>query len=210
MTTLPDFDRLYASDPDPWQVATSWYERRKMDIVLACLRRRRYRFAWDAGCGTGDLAAMLAARCDDVLASDASDQACALTSARCAQVPGVRVERAALPALPASLSGSSADSRARSGAGPDLVVLSEFLYYLDEEARAQTAAQVAAVAAPEADVLAVHWAPRPEDAQLSGVRAHRELDDTLRAGGWGRLVSHQDTEFVLTLWSRDLPSQIGR
>ena len=205
MTTAPDFDRMYASDPDPWQVATSWYERRKIDIALACLRRPRYRFAWDAACGTGDLAARLADRCDAVLASDASAQACALTAARCAQVPQVRVEQSALPALPAGLQAGP-----RVGPGPDLVVLSEFLYYLDDEARARTAARVADVAAPEADLLAVHWTPQPEDAHLSGGRAHRELDDTLRAGGWGRLVSHQDTEFVLTLWSRDLPTQIGR
>lgn len=205
MTTVPDFDRMYASDPDPWQVATSWYERRKIDIALACLRRPRYRFAWDAACGTGDLAARLADRCDAVLASDASAQACALTAARCARVPQVRVEQSALPALPARLQAGP-----RVGPGPDLVVLSELLYYLDDEARARTAARVADVAAPEADLLAVHWTPQPEDAHLSGVRAHRELDDTLRAGGWGRLVSHQDTEFVLTLWSRDLPTQIGR
>lgn len=163
MTTVPDFDRMYASDPDPWQVATSWYERRKIDIALACLRRPRYRFAWDAACGTGDLAARLADRCDAVLASDASAQACALTAARCAQVPQVRVEQSALPALPAGLQAGP-----RVGPGPDLVVLSEFLYYLDDEARARTAARVADVAAPEADLLAVHWTPQPEDAHLSG------------------------------------------
>ena len=118
MTTVPDFDRLYASDPDPWQVATSWYERRKIDIALACLRRPRYRFAWDAACGTGELAAMLAARCDAVLASDASDRACALTTARCAQVPGVRVEQGALPALPGSLAGPLPGSASGSESGP--------------------------------------------------------------------------------------------
>lgn len=203
MTTAPDFDRMYAHDPDPWQVATSWYERRKIDIVLACLRRRSYRFAWDAACGTGELAAALAPRCESVLASDASAQACALAAARCAQVPQVRVEQAALPELPVNLSGLSAQ-------GPDLVVLSEFLYYLDDAERAQSAAAVAGIAAPTADVLAVHWAPRPEEALLSGVQAHRELDDALRAAGWGRLVSHQDIEFVLTMWSRDIPRQIGR
>ena len=39
MTTprTPDFDALYASDADPWQVESSWYERLKRAILLASL-----------------------------------------------------------------------------------------------------------------------------------------------------------------------------
>lgn len=207
MITIPDFDRLYESDPDPWRVATSWYERRKIEVVLACLRRDRYRFAWDAACGTGELVAGLASRCDRILASDASAQACALTAARCAGVPTVGVERVVAPALPEAFVGRPG---APAQPGPDLIVLSEFLYYLDDADRALTAARVAQVAAPGADVLAVHWTPQPEDAHLPGVQVHRELDEALLGRGWGRLVSHRDIEFVLTLWSTDVPARIGR
>jgi hypothetical protein len=55
MIDLPDFDALYRDDPDPWQVRSSFYEQRKLDIVLAGLQRPRYRSAWDPACGVGEL-----------------------------------------------------------------------------------------------------------------------------------------------------------
>lgn len=198
--TTPDFDALYASDPDPWDVAQSWYERRKIDLVLATLRRPRYRLAWDTACGTGDLAAALAPRCERVVASDASARACELTAATVAGCEEVVVEHSALPDAPAAVPPGTAD----------LVVVSEVLYYLSPDQRAASHRRIAAACAPSADVLAVHWAPRPEDAHLSGAAAQRELNDHLVGAGWTRLVTHTDIEFVLVLWSRDVPETIGR
>lgn len=199
MPTPPDFDRLYAADPDPWEVATSWYERRKIDIALGCLRRERYGRAWDAACGTGELAARLAARCDAVVATDLSREAIALTRARVAGLPGVTADVSALPARPAALAGT-----------PDLVVLSEVLYYLGAPDRAATYALVDAIAAPDAEVLLVNWAPQPEDADTSGVAVFNEANAALNALGWGRLVTHTDVEFVAGCWSRDVPERLGR
>lgn len=36
------FEQMYQADPDPWQVASRWYERRKRDLLLAALPRERY------------------------------------------------------------------------------------------------------------------------------------------------------------------------
>lgn len=202
-STLPDFDSLYTADPDPWEVATSWYERRKIGVVLACLRRERYGVVWDAACGTGELTAHLATRADAVLASDSSAQACELARARCAPargVAGVTVVESAVPQLPALLPSG----------GADLVVLSEFLYYLPAEVRAATPAAIERACAPGADVVAVHWSARPEGALVPGVEAHRDLDRALLERGWGRLLAHRDVEFLLTMWSRDVPEMIGR
>ena len=71
MTGPPDFDAMYAADPDPWDVGGSSYEVRKRAVVLACLRRARYATAWDPACGTGHLTADVAARCDRRLHLDA-------------------------------------------------------------------------------------------------------------------------------------------
>ncbi|MDO5628042.1 MAG: class I SAM-dependent methyltransferase [Mobilicoccus sp.] len=195
MTTVPDFDRLYAGDPDPWQVATSWYERRKIDIVLACLRRRRYRLAWDAGCGTGELAAALTTRCDHVVATDASPAATALAGARLADT-GAHVQTSALPSRPAL-------------DAPDLIVLSEVLYYLDHDDRAATYDLIDAVAASDADLVLVHWMPRADDAHTSGVAAFNEASAALNARGWGRLITHTDAEFLVGLFSTDIPDDVG-
>lgn len=190
MRAVPDFDRLYAEDPDPWRVATSWYERRKIAVTLAALRRERYDLAWDAAAGTGDLAAALADRCATVLATDASARACALTQARVAGLGPARVERSALPDRPAGL----AD-------GPDLVVLSEVLYYLTDRQRRATYDLLTALAHDETEVVAVHWLGALDDAYVSGATAQRELDARLVADGWSRLVTHTDEEFGLALWS---------
>jgi hypothetical protein len=60
----PDFEAIYAADPDPWQVESSWYERPKLAVLLACLPRERYRTGWEPGCGIGVATAALAHRVD--------------------------------------------------------------------------------------------------------------------------------------------------
>ena len=200
MSIAPDFEEMYTADPDPWEVATSWYERRKTQVLLACLRRQPYGTVWDVGCGTGDLTALLAARSDRVVATDATERACELTRTRCATESGVVVERSALPLPPEALRGRPAD----------LVVLSEVLYYLPEADRHAAADTLAAACAPEGDIVAVHWSATTEGASVSGIGAHRDLDRALIERGWWRLVAHRDVEFTLTLWSRDMPATIGR
>lgn len=198
MTSPADFDRLYAGDPDPWQVATSWYERRKIDITLASLRRRRHRLTWDAGCGIGELTAALARRSDRVVASDCSARAVELTRARTGDRPNVLVCESRLPDAPCDL-----DER------PDLIVLSEVLYYLTPAERHATYDLVDARAEADADLVLIHWGPATDDARCSGLTAFNEASTALNARGWGRLVTHTDTEFLLGLFSRDVPDEVG-
>ena len=54
---LPDFDAMYTADDDPWDVETSWYERRKLAVLLATLPREHYARAWEPGCGPGVVSA---------------------------------------------------------------------------------------------------------------------------------------------------------
>lgn len=186
----PDFDALYRGDPDPFRVATSWYERRKAAIVLACLTRPRYRTAWDTACGTGELAAALAPRCDTVWATDAAAAAADLTGRRTAEAPNVRTSVVALPEHPSGL------TRA------DLVVFSEVLYYLDGPSRRSSATVAAALAG---EIVVVNWRALPHDAYLSGDEAVAELDAALITAGWQAAVRHQDREFVVAGWTHPEP-----
>ncbi len=200
----PDFDRMYAHDPDPWRVATSWYEQRKLDVVLAAFRRPTYQLAWDAGCGTGELAARIARRCHEVVATDLSERAVELTRRRVADAGAmnVTVQVNALPNVPTAFDATTRPA--------DLIVLSEFLYYLDAEQRAATWKLLDGIAGPETDVVAVHWRPEPEDAWLSGEAVQRELNDHLIDNGWCRVVTHTDVEFVMACWSRADAEPLGR
>ncbi len=189
MSGPPDFDAMYAADPDPWDVGGSAYERRKRAVVLACLRRERYARAWDPACGTGHLTADLAARCGRVVASDASPTAARLAGERCADLP-VSVSHRALPEPP------------EQAFRPDLVMLSEVFYYLSDAERAATATLVDAQAARTAEVVCVHWEGSPADAWLSGPAAQLELVSRLTARGWVHRIHHEDDGFLLDTLTR--------
>jgi hypothetical protein len=181
-----DFEDLYRRDPDPFAVASSWYERRKIDVVLAALAHPEYDVAWDCACGTGELAARLAARCTTVVATDASAEAVRLTARRTGSKPVVRCLVNRLPDVP-DLPGA-----------PSLVVVSEVLYYLDDHAREQTCAALARSASQE--IVGVSWRHHPGDAHVSGADSVAELDDTLRSNGWHRTLTHDEPDFLLWAW----------
>ncbi len=180
-----DFDTLYRTDPDPFGVGTRWYEQRKLAIALASLAEPRYPLAWDCASGTGHLAEALGGRCDRVLASDAAPEAVRITAERTSALDAVRVEVSALPDRP---------EQARDAG---LTVVSEVLYYLDDDTRRTC---LAMLADQSGELLSVHWAHHPHDAHLSGVAVTAELSFALRSRGWSSLVTHREDDFVLASW----------
>ncbi|GAY08022.1 bifunctional PIG-L family deacetylase/class I SAM-dependent methyltransferase [Pseudonocardia sp. N23] len=177
------FADLYATaDGDPWSTRTSWYERRKRAVTMACLPREHYRRAAEPGCGTGELTRELAGRCDTLHASDFAPAAVATAGAAVAASGHVTVSQAALPtaaALPDGL---------------DLAVLSEVLYYLSAPDLDATIDRLADAVDPGGDVVVVHWRGWPADAphDTRAVRARFDADDRFVP-----LVEHLDGEFAL-------------
>ena len=193
MVDVPDFDSLYRDDPDPWQVASSFYERRKRAVLLASLTRATYAAAWDPGCGTGELAAHLATRAASVLATDSSAEAVRLTAARCAELPQVAVERIRQPGRPGA-----------GDLGFDLIVVAEFAYYLPATDRAEMWRSITAAASEEAEIVVIHWRHDPHDAHLSGFEVNAEAVRALTSEpGWAPVVRHDDRDFVLDVLRRD-------
>lgn len=138
------FERLYAAKADPWRYATSAYEAAKYQATLAALPRQRYARALDVGCSIGVLTAMLATRCDDLLAIEAAEAALAEARRRNASLPHVRFASLVVPAdWPAERF--------------DLVVISEVLDYLDDADLGRLAARVAGSLQTGGDLLLVHW-----------------------------------------------------
>jgi SAM-dependent methyltransferase len=192
MRQTPDFDALYGADPDPWRVESSWYEQRKRDVLVAGLRQRRYGIAWDPACGAGVLAAQLSSRCDRVIASDRSASAVERARRACAAIGNVGVVRLTLPD----------DGRLLDVRGIDLVVLSELLYYLGAQDRADTFGLISDICAPHAEVVAVSWRHEAEDAWLSGAAANAEFMHAFEARGWRPVVHHAEDDFVLDAVAR--------
>lgn len=189
--TAPDFDRMYIEEGDPWKVGSSWYEQRKIAVALACLADPSYDRVLDPACGTGHLARAVAERSGMVVAKDASAPAVEIARRVCESVENVDIDVAALPYA----SGETA--------GPfDLIVLSEFLYYLSPEMRRLTIGSVLDRAADRAEIIAVHWRDAPEDGTSSGDDVHIELRERLKVEGFRHQVAHFDEEFVVDDFTR--------
>jgi SAM-dependent methyltransferase len=190
------FDSLYQQSDDPWKLREGWYERRKRSLTLALLPRPRYRNAFEPGCANGELTVELAKRCDALLAADLHERAVVLARERVAGAPQVRVEQRTVPRdWPTE-------------AGPfDLIVISEFAYYLDAAELETLAARIAASLTTDGTLLACHWRRPFAEALESADAAHALFD--VRCG-LSRLAHHDEADLLIDVWSRDARSVAQR
>ncbi len=191
MVKVPDFDALYAADPDPFQVRSSFYEQRKIGLILNCLTKPKYAAAWDPACGVGELAARIADRAERVLASDASAQAVHLSRRRCSSIANITVRQLPLPQRPP-----------RDDDPFDLIVVSEFVYYLPEKVRQDTLDLLHWASAEGGELVAVHWRHHPKDAYISGEKVQEEIITGLEPRGWRHVVQHDDEDFIIDVLER--------
>lgn len=162
----------------PW--GTSWYEQRRFDLVAAMLPREFYRHVFEPGCGTGELSAVIAARCEYLLATDRNT---------------TDVEQARR-----RLSGFNADVEVRDVREEwpeqryDLVVLCELLPYLGPQEVDAVLDRALHHLVPHGHLVVGQWRCRLEGTQLSG----DEISDRLRAvPGTRVLASYQDPDYVI-------------
>lgn len=113
------WDRFFEQE-DPWSY-TSSYERRKYAQTLAILDGVPTGQVVELACAEGHFTTLLASLCGQLLATDISSKALERARARCAAQPGVafRTLNVLADDLPE---------------GPDLIVCSEVLYYMDDRA----------------------------------------------------------------------------
>lgn len=190
MTTPPSyFEAMYAADPDPWSFETRWYDTRKHALTAAAATRPRYRSAFEPGCSTGRLTALLAPRCDRLLAVDAVPSAVETAAARLASAPHVTVRPGRVPAdWPAGTF--------------DLIVLSELAYYFDDADLATLLDRAVDSLEPGGDLVAVHWRWPVADHFRSGDEAHAAL---AARPGLTRVSRLEEDDFLLEVFTRVPP-----
>ncbi|MDN4614616.1 bifunctional PIG-L family deacetylase/class I SAM-dependent methyltransferase [Leifsonia sp. F6_8S_P_1B] len=180
------FERLHREREDPWSVRSRWYERRKRALIAAVLPRERYGRAFEVGCSVGELTAVLAERCDALLAVDASAAAVETAARRVASFPQAVVERARVPRDWPE--------------GPfDLVLVSEVAYYLAADEWRDAVDRCVASLAPGGEVVLCHWTGHADDFAQSGVEAHRVFRER---SGLEVVVEHRDEGFLLEVLRR--------
>jgi SAM-dependent methyltransferase len=182
------FDTLYQASEDPYGLGTRWYEERKRAVILAALPQRRYRRAFEPGCGVGEFTAALSGRCDEVLASDRSECAVGLARRRTAHLCNVRVEQQDLPA-----------DWPNGNARFDLIVLAELCYFLRADDMHRLAACCERSLGEEGTLVACDWRPDFRERVLSTGEVHARLD----ALNLSPLVRHEEPDFLLQLWTRE-------
>jgi hypothetical protein len=160
------FERLFAASPDPWGYDSSAYESEKYAATLAALPPRVLGATLELACANGAFTALLAERCESVLAVDFSRHA---------------LEHAATRGLPANVELRAARIPDETPSGDwDLIVCSEILYYLKPEELLRTVRWLASQLELGACVLAVSWRGHGRDEPMLGDDVHDLLAVELR------------------------------
>lgn len=186
---MTDFDALYQQHSDPWQIRSSWYERRKRELLLACLPKEHYRKTLELGCGTGEMTAQLAQRSTTVHAVDLSP----IALQRCHQhlkamgIHNVHTSCVRVPEVwpinePCEF---------------DLLVVSELAYYLEDTEIDGFIEGCQRALETGGDWLMCHYLPSFHDRRQDTQWLHQRITDTLNKEP---IVTHSDEAFLLNIW----------
>lgn len=179
------FDAIFAKSDDPWKFKSRWYERRKRALTLACLPSERFLYGFEPGCANGELSACLATRCDRLLVSDGVDRAITLARDRLKDFSNVEVRKAWLPhEWPVEKF--------------NLIVLSEFLFYVQPAVVEQIAQKAQASLMPGGVILACHWRHPVEGCALTGDDVHDALRRFIDLSNQCHV---QEPDLQLDVWS---------
>jgi SAM-dependent methyltransferase len=162
MSSAARFDALYAQSDDPWGYETSAYEREKYAATLAAFPPGPIESILELGCSIGAFTALLAERCERVLALDFSERAIELARQRLSGVENVQLRKARFPE-------EAPNERFR------VVLCSEILYYLDARALAHAISWLSEQLLHGTSVLVVSWRGVGREEPFLGDEVHDRL-----------------------------------
>jgi len=185
-TSQAFFDRIYRTNADPWNFASSKYEISRYQIILEALGDYRFEHAFEPGCSIGVLTEQLAARCNRVDAMDISPRAVELAKERCRNLTNVHITCGSL------LHPNMGDSF-------DLIMFSEIGYYFEESVLRLAILKLIGLMQPSGTLIAAHWLGSSPDHLLSGDDVH-DIIGTI--DGLTHIHSERRTGFRIDRWSR--------
>lgn len=185
------FEQLYQSTSDPWKARTSWYERRKRQLLLSALPQERYKHGFEPGCGNGELTMSLLNRCEQLTSADFSETAINLCRAAISREHRNRLNLHRLqvpeewPQVPSC--------------GFDLLIVSELAYYLSDSRLAMFNDRCTKSLMPGGHLLMCHWLHKAPDLLQSAESVHALIraDSTLK-----NLVGYRESDFILDIWEK--------
>ena len=180
------FDAMYVDGvDDPWRLDDSYYERRRLQLVLACLGRERYGRVLEIGCASGQLASQLRNRAEEVVGLDASAAAIRVAGARC---PTVRWVHGVAP-------GDIPDGEF------DLIVLSEVGYFLDGVDLLTTVRALRRRLRVDGELVIANWRASTFDIPLDGPTVQWQAAAMLDLP---RRARYEDADLVIDVWGQPI------
>jgi trans-aconitate methyltransferase len=183
---MQHFDQLYADDPDPWGYRSRWYERRRFALVSALLERQTYDRAFDPACSNGALTSLLSSRCAELVAFDGSAVAVQLAQKSLRSSAHVQIQQGLVPQdWPAGTF--------------DLIVLTDFLYYLTPADIERVALRSVQTLRTEGTIIAGHWKGTAYDFLTpGGEAAHQVLSEIFGQPNGSHFT---DPDQIISTWS---------
>lgn len=180
------FDKLFASNGDPWDIDTSAYERGKREAAIAALRERRFQRILEVGCAGGALTEFLATRADAILALDVSIRAVELARRRLGRSACVEIVAAEVPSYwPEGKF--------------DAVILSEVLYFLSADEVCTVSRMAHESLTNDGVCLLVNWTG-PNDLPIDGDTA---VELVLAAAPWSVTMARREESYRLDLLGKN-------
>ena len=181
-----EFERRYRRDGDPWGYRSSAYELSKYGATLDACGSGPFVSALELGGSIGVFSGRLAERCEALTTID-----CSPTAVRAArtQLAGFPRARALVGEIPGAIEAGR----------HDLVVASEILYYLDDDALTATFERLEGVLVDAGRLVAVHWRPPGPERPQTAATVHARL----RSEPWLRSISVRGTaDYLLDVLER--------
>lgn len=184
--TIQHLKALYDSDVDPWRHLSSIYECSKYERTLEIIGKRKFSSCLEVGCGIGGFSTHLSELCSRLICMECIPSAAARARVRLEQISHVSVHEGTAP-------DDIPDCR------PDLVVLSEVLYFLTVAEINRLGTWINQQSTADAVVIAATWTG-PTEQELTGTESIRLLSQNLRT--WKRF-SRLFTGYRLDRFDRD-------
>ena len=153
------FEEVYQQKKDPWDLATSSYERDKYNATVAALPKTAYNSAFEIGCSIGVLTEVLLQKCRKILAVDIADAPIEQAKIRLKKYPQVQLKKMSVP-------GSFP------GENFDLIIMSEVGYFFSLPDLAALHEKIISHLEVNGQLLLVHWTPFVPDFPLTGDQVH--------------------------------------
>lgn len=186
-TSVVYLDSLFSQEEDLSGFRMHWFELRKHALIHASLPAARYGNVYKPGCGSWELAAGLATRCDRLLVSGGADDAVGVMRERLTDFENVRVIQAGVPE-------DWPDEQF------DLIVINELAYYLNPDEVLRLVGKISTSLQEGGTMLACHERKPLAGCPLNGDQVHDQFHTLLEMP---HVCKTEDANLRIDVWCLD-------